>query len=80
MKEINTQQEIKFRQWQNEFCKILSSKEFLPVHRTVKSYLGRPWKKYARTVYLQSYISGTVDPEGWMPWRGSFALETLYYA
>ncbi|KMZ76434.1 pectin methylesterase, family CE8 [Zostera marina] len=63
-----------------QFCKILSSKEFWPVHRTVKSYLGRPWKKYARTVYLQSYISGIIDPKGWMPWRGSFALDTLYYA
>ncbi|XP_006828577.2 probable pectinesterase/pectinesterase inhibitor 47 [Amborella trichopoda] len=42
-------------------------------------YLGRPWKEYSRTVYMQSYIDGFVDPAGWLEWNGSFALDTLYY-
>ena len=45
-----------------------------------KSYLGRPWKKYSRTVFMKSTLDGIIDPAGWLPWQGSFALSTLYYA
>ncbi|KAE8789019.1 putative pectinesterase/pectinesterase inhibitor 41 [Hordeum vulgare] len=44
------------------------------------TYLGRPWKMYSRTVIMQSDVAGIVDPAGWMPWSGDFALSTLYYA
>ncbi|CAM0873082.1 unnamed protein product [Alopecurus aequalis] len=44
------------------------------------TYLGRPWKLYSRTVIMQSTVAGLVDPAGWMPWDGDFALSTLYYA
>ena len=44
-----------------------------------KTYLGRPWKEYSRTVYMQSYIDSVVDPVGWRDWNGDFALSTLYY-
>ncbi|XXG84311.1 hypothetical protein AAC387_Pa10g1850 [Persea americana] len=47
---------------------------------STKTYLGRPWKEYSRTVYMQSFIDGVVDPSGWLPWSGDFALATLYYA
>ncbi|KAG0564815.1 hypothetical protein KC19_8G142200 [Ceratodon purpureus] len=40
-------------------------------------YLGRPWKTYSRTVFLGSYLSQIVEPQGWLPWNGSFALDTL---
>ncbi|KAK7392043.1 hypothetical protein VNO78_20469 [Psophocarpus tetragonolobus] len=46
----------------------------------IKTYLGRPWKKYSRTVYMQSLIDGLIDPKGWTEWSGDFALSTLYYA
>ncbi|KAI3756829.1 hypothetical protein L1987_56652 [Smallanthus sonchifolius] len=45
----------------------------------VKTYLGRPWKQYSRTVFLKTYLDGIVNPAGWMPWSGNFALDTLYY-
>ncbi|KAI7755448.1 hypothetical protein M8C21_015913 [Ambrosia artemisiifolia] len=45
----------------------------------VKTYLGRPWKQYSRTVFIKTYLDGIVNPEGWMPWSGNFALDTLYY-
>lgn len=45
----------------------------------VKSFLGRPWKKYSRTVFMKCTIDGIIDSQGWMPWSGSFALSTLYY-
>ncbi|KQK04129.1 pectinesterase [Brachypodium distachyon] len=44
------------------------------------NYLGRPWKLYSRTVIMQSAVAGLVEPAGWMPWDGDFALSTLYYA
>ncbi|CAH1412141.1 unnamed protein product [Lactuca virosa] len=45
----------------------------------VKTYLGRPWKEYSRTVYLKTYLDSIVNPAGWYPWSGNFALNTLYY-
>ncbi|XP_002981054.2 pectinesterase [Selaginella moellendorffii] len=44
------------------------------------TYLGRPWKKYSRTVFLRCYMGSVVNPAGWLEWDGSFALKTLYYA
>ncbi|XP_021748720.1 pectinesterase 2-like [Chenopodium quinoa] len=44
-----------------------------------KTYLGRPWRKYSRTVFMKTYFSNIVDPKGWLEWDGSFALSTLYY-
>ncbi|XP_071741980.1 pectinesterase-like [Rutidosis leptorrhynchoides] len=43
------------------------------------TYLGRPWKQYSRTVVMQSTISNVINPAGWFPWDGNFALDTLYY-
>ncbi|KAF2309928.1 hypothetical protein GH714_005665 [Hevea brasiliensis] len=40
----------------------------------------RPWKEYSRTIFMQSYIASLIDPAGWAPWNGDFALATLYYA
>ncbi|KAG1354500.1 Pectinesterase 2 [Cocos nucifera] len=53
--------------------------ELLPVRGTVSSYLGRPWQQYSRTVYLRNYIDSIIDPAGWLPFNGNFALNTLYY-
>ncbi|TVU21194.1 hypothetical protein EJB05_30818, partial [Eragrostis curvula] len=44
-----------------------------------KTYLGRPWKQYSRTVFLQSELDSLIDPAGWLEWDGNFALDTLYY-
>jgi pectinesterase len=46
----------------------------------VKSYLGRPWKEYSRTIIMQSYIDRNIVPEGWSVWAGNYALDTCYYA
>ncbi|XP_015886000.4 pectinesterase isoform X1 [Ziziphus jujuba] len=47
---------------------------------TTKTYLGRPWKEYSRTVYVQSFLDNLIDPSGWREWNGDYALSTLYYA
>ncbi|KAK9169763.1 hypothetical protein Syun_001903 [Stephania yunnanensis] len=45
----------------------------------VKSYLGRPWRKYSRTVYMESFISDFIDPVGWKEWSDDVGVEKLYY-
>ncbi|KAM7273526.1 hypothetical protein ACFE04_028190 [Oxalis oulophora] len=47
---------------------------------TVATYLGRPWKEYSRTIFMQTSLDGFIKPAGWSPWDGDFALSTLYYA
>ncbi|XVF58757.1 hypothetical protein PTKIN_Ptkin07bG0092200 [Pterospermum kingtungense] len=44
-----------------------------------KNYLGRPWKEYSRTVFINCVMEALISPEGWMPWSGDFALKTLFY-
>ncbi|CAN4095984.1 unnamed protein product [Withania somnifera] len=61
-------------------CQILATQEFLSTQPPFKAYLGRPWKEFSRTIIMQSFIDGFIDPEGWSAWAGNFALDTLYYA
>ncbi|KAL0338830.1 UNVERIFIED_CONTAM: Pectinesterase/pectinesterase inhibitor PPE8B [Sesamum angustifolium] len=58
-----------------QFCNISAEPD-----NSNPTYLGRPWKLYSRTVIMQSYISNTIRPEGWLEWNGNFALNTLFYA
>ncbi|XP_031287979.1 pectinesterase-like [Pistacia vera] len=60
-------------------CKVAAAADLIPNQTNFKTYLGRPWKEYSRTVYLQSYIGDLVDPAGWLEWNSTFALSTLYY-
>lgn len=59
--------------------RVMAAADLVPALGSVKSYLGRPWKEYSRTVFMQSYIDTLVDPAGWLEWSGNFALDTLYY-
>ncbi|XP_047332029.1 pectinesterase 3-like [Impatiens glandulifera] len=48
---------------------------------TATTYLGRPWKKYATTVVMQSQIGSLLDPRGWSPWEKNVEPpNTIYYA
>ncbi|CAI9267647.1 unnamed protein product [Lactuca saligna] len=60
-------------------CTIVANSDLQPVQSSFPTYLGRPWKEYSRTVVMQSSISDVIDPAGWYPWDGDFALDTLYY-
>ncbi|XP_045796952.1 probable pectinesterase/pectinesterase inhibitor 41 [Trifolium pratense] len=59
---------------------IKAADDLAPMIGTVKTYLGRPWKEYSRTVYLQCFMDSLINPSGWREWSGDFALSTLYYA
>ncbi|CAL1407573.1 unnamed protein product [Linum trigynum] len=61
-------------------CSIKEAKDLALSNGTTRSYLGRPWKAYSRTVVMQSSISSFLNPAGWAPWAGNASLDTLYYA
>ncbi|KAG5000242.1 hypothetical protein JHK87_021314 [Glycine soja] len=64
-------------------CLINGTEEYIALYlskpQVHKNYLGRPWKEYSRTVFINSILEALVTPQGWMPWSGDFALKTLYY-
>ena len=49
-----------------------------------KAYLGRPWRPYAKTVYIHCDLGKHITPEGWNPWKGDAMFpdkeKTVYYA
>lgn len=48
--------------------------------RPFVAYLGRPWRDYARVVYMRSYLDGFVPGVGWSQWGNETGnLGTLYY-
>lgn len=42
-------------------------------------YLGRPWRRYSRTVVMGTFLDRSIAPAGWLEWSGQFGLSTLYY-
>ncbi|GLT61207.1 hypothetical protein SLA2020_339290 [Shorea laevis] len=60
-------------------CTIVPTDDLYTNSNRVKSYLGRPWRVFSRTVYLDSYIADFIDPTGWTQWSDEQALDTLYY-
>jgi pectinesterase len=55
-------------------CKITGDS---PVH---SFYLGRPWRPFAKTVFLNCEMSAVIKPEGWHNWNKPDAEKTAFYA
>lgn len=49
-----------------------------------KVYLGRPWRPYAKTVFINTEMDAHITPEGWHPWPGDKNFpnkeKTAFYA
>ncbi len=43
-------------------------------------YLGRPWRDFAKTVIINSYIGAHISPLGWDDWGSVFAHFNAFYA
>ncbi|PWT89153.1 MAG: pectin esterase [Blastocatellia bacterium] len=54
-------------------CKITGDKD-------AKTYLGRPWRDYSNTIYLNTEMSDVVRPEGWQNWNLPAREKTARYA
>ncbi|KAK9285657.1 hypothetical protein L1049_024856 [Liquidambar formosana] len=61
-------------------CRIVPEVKLFPARFKIPSYLGRPWKEYSRTVIMETTLGDFIQPAGWMPWAGDYALNTLFYA
>ena len=46
----------------------------------VKTYLGRPWREFAQTIFLRTEMSAVVRAEGWHNWGKPKAEQTTFYA
>lgn len=48
---------------------------------TASTYLGRPWKAYSTTVFMQSEIGSFLNPLGWISWVTNVdPPSTIFYA
>jgi pectin methylesterase-like acyl-CoA thioesterase len=49
---------------------------------TKKVYLGRPWRPYARVIFLDTEMGAHIEPAGWREWHPgeTNSLDTSYYA
>ncbi|KAK4413536.1 Pectinesterase 3 [Sesamum alatum] len=46
-----------------------------------RTFLGRPWKNYSTTIFMESMLDNLIDPEGWLSWiPGIPPPDTIYYA
>lgn len=45
-----------------------------------KCYLGRPWRIYAQTYFIDCELGGHIRPEGWHNWKKPEAEKTTRYA
>ncbi|WCJ22889.1 Plant invertase/pectin methylesterase inhibitor superfamily [Euphorbia peplus] len=53
--------------------------ELVATKGSIKTFLGRPWRKYSRTVFMETNIDGFIHPAGWGEWHGGNELSTLFY-
>ncbi|GAB2226497.1 hypothetical protein Droror1_Dr00022307 [Drosera rotundifolia] len=60
-------------------CRIVPDQALVPQRFKIKTFLGRPWKPYARTVIMESTVGDLIQPQGYEPWGGNVNTETSFY-
>src|SRR5690606_14235697 len=55
-------------------CKLIADPDVTQV------YLGRPWRDYARVVFIECDMGAHVKPEGWHNWNKPEREKTAFYA
>ena len=55
-------------------CKLIADSSVKKVH------LGRPWRPYARSVYIRTEMGAHIIPVGWDNWRNPDNEKTAYFA
>lgn len=51
-------------------CRIVPEQALAPTRFEVRTYLGRPWKTYARAAFMECTIGDFIRPEGVIAWDG----------
>lgn len=57
-----------------DHCRITGAKP------EVRTFLGRPWRDYAQTIFLNTEMSEVVNPAGWNNWGKPYAEKVTNYA
>jgi pectinesterase len=55
-------------------CKIIADPE------VTKLYLGRPWRAFSKTVFINCDLPKAIVPEGWDNWGNAENEKTVFYA
>ncbi|KAH7855198.1 hypothetical protein Vadar_022294 [Vaccinium darrowii] len=50
-------------------CRVTAEPDLSQVIGTHEIYLGRPWKPFARTIFIQNDFDVPIQPEGWLSWE-----------
>ncbi|KAF7148610.1 hypothetical protein RHSIM_Rhsim03G0038100 [Rhododendron simsii] len=62
-------------------CTIMASPELRQQGSKFKTFLGRPWGNFSRTIILQSFLDNLIDPGGWLEWEGKgHSVDKVDYA
>jgi acetyl esterase/lipase len=65
---------------QQRFGFVFSHSKISAETPAVKTYLGRPWRPYAATIFLNTDMSDVIRPEGWNNWNQPDREKTSRYA
>ncbi len=63
----------------NEFGFVFINSKILGNAKENSVYLGRPWRPFAKTVFIDCEINSTIKPEGWHNWSKPNAEKTTFY-
>ncbi|WP_352422673.1 pectinesterase family protein [Proteiniphilum sp.] len=69
----NTPEEVKFGY-------ILNNSTITVANQVTSVYLGRPWRPYAMTLFMNCELPGEINPYGWDNWRNPENEKTARYA
>lgn len=65
---------------ENEFGFVFIKSKIIGNAKESSVYLGRPWRPFAKTVYVDCEINPTIKLEGWHNWSKPDAEKTTFYA
>lgn len=63
-----------------EFGYVFSNCRLIADENAQKVYLGRPWRPFAKTVFIDCELGGHILREGWHNWGKEYAEKTTFYA
>lgn len=63
-----------------EFGYVFNNCRLIHNEEAQKVYLGRPWRSFAKTVFINCHLGDHILPEGWHNWNKPYAEKTAFYA
>ncbi len=65
---------------QNLYGFVLKNCTLLANSEATSVYLGRPWRPWARTVFIHTMMGEHIHPAGWHNWNNADNEDTAFYA